>query len=147
MKKSKLLSLLLAGCMTFGLLTGCSSSTGTSEPAQSTVEAQASETTSDKPVLKVGMECAYAPFNWTQDSATTPDGSIAVPIYDSNYYAYGYDVAVAQMLADEMGMDLEIHKVEWSSIGVSMDTRMARRSLRNTSRMPMQKNRYIHFLL
>lgn len=67
------------------------------------------------------MECAYAPFNWTQDTDTTPDGSTAVPIYGSDYYAYGYDVAVAQMLAEEMGMDLEIHKVEWSSIGISMD--------------------------
>ena len=50
------------------------------------------------------------PFNWTQDSDTTPDGSKAVPIYGSDYYAYGYDVAVAQKLADEMGMDLEVHK-------------------------------------
>lgn len=75
----------------------------------------------EKEVLKVGMECAYAPFNWTQDSDITPDGSQAVPIYGSDYYAYGYDVAVAKMLAEEMGMDLEIHKVEWSSIGISMD--------------------------
>ena len=75
----------------------------------------------DKEVLRVGMECAYAPFNWTQDTDTTPDGSKAVPIYGSDYYAYGYDVAVAQMLADQLGMELEIHKVEWSSIGISMD--------------------------
>lgn len=75
----------------------------------------------EKDVLRVGMECAYAPFNWTQETDTTPDGSVAVPIYDSSYYAYGYDVAVAEMLAEEMGMDLEIHKVEWSSIGISMD--------------------------
>ena len=44
-----------------------------------------------------------------RDSDTTPDGSKAVPIYGSDYYAYGYDVAVAQKLADEMGMDLEVH--------------------------------------
>lgn len=73
-------------------------------------------------VLRVGMECAYAPFNWTQDEPTTPDGSEAVPIYGSDFYAYGYDVAVAQMLADQLGMGLEIHKVEWSSIGISMDS-------------------------
>lgn len=76
---------------------------------------------SSKPVLKVGMECAYAPFNWTQDSDKTPDGTAAVPIYSEKYYAYGYDVAVAKMLADHLGMDLEIHKSEWSSIGISMD--------------------------
>lgn len=76
---------------------------------------------SSKPVLRVGMECAYAPFNWTQDSATTPDGTAAVPIYGEKYFAYGYDVAVSKMLAEHLGMDLEIHKSEWSSIGISMD--------------------------
>lgn len=79
------------------------------------------KTASSKPVLKVGMECAYAPFNWTQTSNKTPDGTEAVPIFKEKYYAYGYDVAVAKMLADHLGMDLEIHKSEWSSIGISMD--------------------------
>ena len=35
---------------------------------------------------------------WTQDTDTTPDGSKAVKIAGSDYYAYGYDVAVAQKL-------------------------------------------------
>lgn len=72
-------------------------------------------------VLRVGMECNYVPFNWTQETEELSDGSKAVPIYGSDFYAYGYDVAVAQMLADEMGMKLEIHKVDWSSIGTSLD--------------------------
>lgn len=72
-------------------------------------------------VLRVGMECAYAPFNWTQVTEDVPDGSKAVPIYGSSDYAYGYDVMVAQKLADEMGMTLEIHKVEWDSIGLALD--------------------------
>ena len=75
----------------------------------------------DKKVLRVGMECAYAPFNWTQDSATTPDGSKAEKIFGSDFYSYGYDVAVPQMIAKELGYELEIHKVEWSSIGISME--------------------------
>ena len=79
------------------------------------------KTASSKPVLKVGMECAYAPFNWTQTSDKTPDGTEAVPIFKEKYYAYGYDVAVAKMLADYLGMELEVHKSEWSSIGISMD--------------------------
>ena len=76
---------------------------------------------SSKPVLRVGMECAYAPFNWTQNSKTTPDGTEAVPIFNEKYYAYGYDVAVAKMLAEHLGMEVEVHKSEWSSIGISMD--------------------------
>lgn len=125
MKLKNFLALGLAAVMTATALTGCGSSNASTESAASAPSASAVETaaadTSERQVLRVGMECAYAPFNWTQDSDTTPDGSKAVPIYGSDYYAYGYDVAVAQMLADELGMDLEIHKVEWSSIGISMD--------------------------
>ncbi len=110
MRLKKLAAMALTGIMALSSLTACSSS-----------KTKSSDTASDKKVLRVGMECAYAPFNWTQDTDSTPDGSKAVKIYDSDYYAYGYDVAVAQKLADQMGMELEIHKVEWSSIGISLD--------------------------
>ena len=114
---------MLSGC---GATSSGSSASGSSASSSSVMVQESGNITEDKSggekeVLRVGMECAYAPFNWTQDTASTPDGSVAVPIYDSAYYTYGYDVAVAQMLAEEMGMDLEIHKVEWSSIGISMD--------------------------
>ena len=42
-------------------------------------------------------------------------------IHISNMYAYGYDVIVAEKLAKQMGKTLEIHKVEWDSIGMSLD--------------------------
>lgn len=107
MRIRKLIAVALAGVMMVASMAGCG--------------AKEKTTDTDKKVLRVGMECAYAPFNWTQDSDKTPDGSTAVPIYGTSFYAYGYDVAVAQKLAEQMGMELEIHKVEWSSIGISMD--------------------------
>ena len=124
MKKRRWFVTLMVSLLTMAMMAGCSSGgsdkTDTStQGQQSTNETKADET--KKEVLRVGMECAYAPFNWTQDADKTPDGSKAVKIYDSQFYAYGYDVAVAQKLADQLGMDLEIHKVEWSSIGISMD--------------------------
>lgn len=124
MKNRSLLKAAMSGMMVVALLTGCGSSTSTqaTNTAADQIAATGADTGSTgKNVLRVGMECAYAPFNWTQDTDTTPNGSKAVPIFDSSFYAYGYDVAVAQMLADEMGIDLEVHKVEWSSIGISMD--------------------------
>ena len=42
--------------------------------------------------LRVAMECGYAPYNWTQPT----DENGAVPIADSNEYAYGYDVMMAK---------------------------------------------------
>lgn len=108
MKKNLLGKMVITGIISAAMLASTAASTWAADK-------------SDKDVLRVGMECAYAPFNWTQDTDTTPDGSKAEPIYGSDYYAYGYDVAVAQKLADQLGMKLEIHKVEWSSIGISMD--------------------------
>ena len=119
MKKNKfgksVLTTAIVSSMGLFALAGCS--TG----AVATTAGETGGSASGKEVLRVGMECAYAPFNWTQDEETTPDGSKAVKIYDSTFYAYGYDVAVSQMIADQLGMELEIHKVEWSSIGISLD--------------------------
>ncbi|MGN0368801.1 MAG: transporter substrate-binding domain-containing protein [Wujia sp.] len=104
--RKKWIAVVGVAAMTMAMLSGCGKAK--------------EESKSDK-VLRVGMECAYAPFNWTQEADSTPNGSKAVKIYDSDYYAYGYDVAVAQKIADELGYELEVHKVEWSSIGISMD--------------------------
>lgn len=67
---------------------------------------------SSKKVLKVGMECAYAPYNWSQTSA---DGG-AVKIAGTSEYAYGYDVIMAKKMAESMGAELEIHKIEWDGL-------------------------------
>ena len=61
--------------------------------------------------LRVGMECNYAPFNWTQ-AAESED---AVPIVGGGY-ADGYDVRIAKLVAESLGMDLEIVKTEWDGL-------------------------------
>jgi len=63
------------------------------------------------PELKVGMECAYAPFNWTQ----TDDSNGAVPISGGGYAA-GYDVEIAKRIADGLGMKLVVVKTEWDGL-------------------------------
>ncbi len=68
----------------------------------------------NRPVLKVGMECAYQPYNWTQFN----DDNGAVPIKNTaaGQYANGYDVKIAKMIADHLNMKLEIHAYEWGSL-------------------------------
>ena len=44
--------------------------------------------------LRIGMEAAYAPFNWTQEN----DSNGAVKIDGTNQYANGYDVQIAKRL-------------------------------------------------
>lgn len=72
----------------------------------------------DDNVLTVAMECSYAPYNWTQ-----PDESNgAVPIRDSADYAYGYDVMMAKYLAEQMGMELEIVRLDWDSLVMAVQS-------------------------
>ena len=66
--------------------------------------------------LKIGMECAYEPYN-----CTDTDGSSfgAVPISSEGQqglYANGYDVQIAQYVANRLGLKLEIYAMEWDSL-------------------------------
>ena len=63
-------------------------------------------------VLRVAMECAYAPYNWTQND----DSNGAVPISGTSDFAYGYDVMMAKLIAESMGKELEIVKLDWDSL-------------------------------
>ena len=70
----------------------------------------------DAPATTTGMECAYEPYNWTDT-----DGSSfgAVPISSEGQqglYANGYDVQIAQYVANRLGLKLEIYAMEWDSL-------------------------------
>jgi len=63
-------------------------------------------------ILKVGMEAGYAPFNWTQNN----DANGAVAIEGGREFAAGYDVEIAKRLAEELGQELVIVKLEWDGL-------------------------------
>jgi len=74
---------------------------------------QTADTAQNSDVLRVGMECNYAPYNWSQ--ADNSNGAIAIKNVD-NMYTNGYDVQVAQKIADALGKKLEIYSYEWDSL-------------------------------
>lgn len=107
--------LLLGTILVFGLLmtaVGCSSSEG-DDSAQSGDSSKAE-------VFKVGLECGYAPFNWTQ----LDDSNGAVPIQGTKEFAGGYDVEIAKLIADGLGRELVIVKTTWDGLvpAVQSDT-------------------------
>ena len=71
-------------------------------------------------VFTIAMECAYAPYNWTQ----TDDSNGAVPIKDSNDYANGYDVMIAKKICEANGWQLEILRSDWDSLVPAVQTGM-----------------------
>lgn len=99
MNRRRILAAILAAAMTLTLLAGCGgTSGGSSAPAE-------------KKTFTVGMECNYAPFNWTQ----VESDELTVPL-ESAGHAGGYDVVMAKALADKMGMELVIKKLAWEGL-------------------------------
>lgn len=98
----KFISMALCATLLMGLfaIAGCS---GTSDPAENPAASNQ---------LKVGMECGYPPFNWTQ----TTDANGAVPISDSKEFAGGYDVEIAKLIAEGMDKELVIVKTAWDGL-------------------------------
>ncbi|MDR2373435.1 MAG: ABC transporter permease subunit [Bifidobacteriaceae bacterium] len=64
----------------------------------------------DRP-LRVGMEAAYAPFNWTQkDSA---NGAVQI---EGGGWAGGYDVQMAKRVAEDLGRSVVVVKTSWDGL-------------------------------
>ena len=68
-------------------------------------------TQKDSKVLKVGMECGYAPFNWFQG-----DNSKGAVKNATNGYCGGYDVEIAKLVAKGLGKDLQIVRTDWDGL-------------------------------
>lgn len=108
----KLLSIIMVLTMTLSLA-ACG---GSAAPAATEAPAAAD---SDVPagledgVLTIAMECAYAPYNWTQ----TDDSNGAVPIANvPGSYANGYDVMIGKKIAEANGWQLEVIQSDWDSL-------------------------------
>ncbi len=71
-----------------------------------------SSASNDENVFRVGMEAGYAPFNWTQ----VTDENDAVQIKGSQEFAGGYDVEIAKQIAEDLGKELVIEKIEWDGL-------------------------------
>ena len=96
MKMKKVIATALVGFMAMGLLAGCGGGKDKQE---------------ENNTLRIGMECGYAPFNWTQQD----DSNNAVAI-EGGGYANGYDVQIAKKVADGLGKELVIVKTEWDGL-------------------------------
>ncbi len=71
----------------------------------------------DRPTLVVGMECDYAPFNWTESKKTDSN----YPIDGTNLYADGYDVQIAKKICDELDYRLVVKAIEWTGLIAALE--------------------------
>lgn len=73
-----------------------------------------SDEDSDKFV--VGMECNYAPYNWQTSTETESSVSLG-----GAGYCDGYDVMISQSIADALGKELQIKKLDWDGLAPALD--------------------------
>lgn len=100
--------------MISAMLTGCGSKEATATTVESetteisevTEEEQTDATEEAMTVLKVGMEIGYPPFEYFDTDGTTP---------------IGVDVELANAIAAEIGVELEIVDTAWDGIFAGLD--------------------------
>ena len=99
----RILAFILVALMCMSLFTSCNKAAGEKDLDKVTKAGQ----------IVVGMECAYAPYNWT----TSTPSDTTVPIANSQgSYADGYDVQIAKLIAQELGVELVIKAIEWDGL-------------------------------
>ena len=107
-------------CLVLGLVLALSlAACGSASTASTTAAAEAASTGVEDGVLTIAMECAYAPYNWTQGD----DSNGAVPIANvPGSYANGYDVMIGKKIAEANGWQLEVIQADWDSLVPGVQT-------------------------
>ena len=111
----KIICMVMALMMVLSLVACGSTAPATTEPAdtQPADTQPAVATGVEDGILTVGMECAYAPYNWTQ----LDDSNGAVPIVNNpGSFANGYDVMIAKKIAEANGWQLEVMAIGWDGL-------------------------------
>lgn len=63
--------------------------------------------------LVIGLECNYAPFNWTEKNSN----EYTLPISNQKgMYADGYDIQIAKYLSEELNKPVKIVQTVWESL-------------------------------
>ena len=68
--------------------------------------------------LVIGMECAYQPFNWTQNYSN----EFTLPIDGTSEFADGYDIAVAKYLSNDLNRPVVIKRTNWEDLIPSLQS-------------------------
>lgn len=71
----------------------------------------------EKEKFVVGMECNYAPFNWTDAASNEYNLEVS-----AGGYCDGYDVQIAKNIADSLNKELVISKMDWDSLEPSLNS-------------------------
>ena len=93
-------------------LTACGPA-GNDDTTETTEATTATSAFAADGTLRVGMEAAYAPYNWQ----ATAETEYTIPIENvSGAFADGYDVQIAKTVAKGLGLEPVAAKLEWDGL-------------------------------
>ena len=64
-------------------------------------------------VLRIGVECDYVPNSWVEHAPS--DTNLPI-VGEPENYAEGYDIQIAKLVAQDIGIRLEVHRVDWDDL-------------------------------
>ncbi len=110
----KLSGLSAVGMGSMMFLAGCGPAAQETDDAAGSSDASAAAASfGEDGVLRVGMEAAYAPYNWQ----VSEESEYTIPIENvSGAYADGYDVQVAKRIAEEFDLEPVAVKLDFAGL-------------------------------
>ncbi|MCR5078986.1 MAG: transporter substrate-binding domain-containing protein [Bacilli bacterium] len=67
----------------------------------------------DANVIRIGLECAYIPFNWVAEG----ENEFTLPIKNhAGSFADGYDIQIAKRISEKLNKKVEIVQTKWESL-------------------------------
>jgi ABC-type amino acid transport substrate-binding protein len=67
----------------------------------------------DNSKIVIGLECNYAPFNWTEKA----ENSFTLPISNhAGQFADGYDIQIAKKMSEDLKKDVVVVQLEWGTL-------------------------------
>ncbi|MCR5347320.1 MAG: transporter substrate-binding domain-containing protein [Fretibacterium sp.] len=64
-------------------------------------------------ILKVGIECDFAPYNWEESQASGTNQPLS---NKKGFYAEGYDVQIVRKIAERLNLKTEFFKIPWEDM-------------------------------
>ena len=108
---AKLSALTLAGAGSAMIVAGCGSTASSSSDDSGSTGGSSDSGSSSS--LRIGMEAAYAPYNWQTDT----ESEYTIPIEGlDGAYADGYDVQIAKSVAKTLGREPVAVKLAWDGL-------------------------------
>lgn len=96
-----------------GAILGTAALAACSNPSEPDTPDAPGSGSADDSILRVGMEVAYAPYNWQTDT----ESEFTIPVDGlAGAFADGYDVQIARYVAEGLGREAVAVKLEWDGI-------------------------------